>query len=203
MKRWNRWWRFANTEQLLTFTLVSIGTICLTSMIAHSTLFGVQGLPNNASFLRIEGQRLQAIVAPWFGVFFWSVGSFSLFASAMGITDYTSRLAADVLKTTYLRSSSISESRLYFRLVWGLVAIGCLVLLVGMTQPLVLLVISASVGGTMMFLYSALLIKLNRERLPGPIRIHGYRIAALVWATLLFGTLAVLTSWQQLQRLFA
>jgi hypothetical protein len=202
LKRWNRWWRFANTEQLLTFTLVSIATICLTSMVAHSTLFGVPGLPNSASFLRIEGQRLQSIVAPWFGVFFWSVGAFSLFASSMGITDYTSRLAADVLKSTYFRSSAISESRLYFRLVWGLVAIGCLVLLVGMDQPLVLLVISASVGGTMMCMYSVLLIKLNRQRLPGPIRIRGYRVGALVWSTALFGVLAALTIWQQFHRLF-
>ncbi len=201
LTRWNRWWRFANTEQLLTFTLVSIATICLTSMLAHSTLFGVPGLPNGVGFLRIEGERLQSIVAPWFGVFFWAVGSFSLFASAMGITDYTSRLAADVLKSTYFRSAAISESRLYCRLVWGLVAIGCGVLLIGMDQPIVLLVISASVGGTMMFLYSALLIKLNRQRLPAPIRIRGFRVAALVWATALFGTLAALTIWQQLNRL--
>jgi hypothetical protein len=119
----------------------------------------------------------------------------------MGITDYTSRLAADVLKTTYFRTSPVSESRLYFRLVWGLVGIGCTVLLVGMNQPLVLLVISASVGGTMMCMYSALLIRLNRTRVPAPIRIRGYRVAALVWSTVLFGALALLTIWQQLQRL--
>ena len=72
----------------------------------------------------------------------------------MGIADYTSRLTADILKSTYLRSSPVSESRLYFWLVWGLVGLGSLILLVGMDQPLVLLVISASVGGTMMCLYS-------------------------------------------------
>ena len=106
------------------------------------------------AFLQIEGRRLQEIVGPWFGVLFWGIGSFSLFASAMGIADYTSRLAADILKSTYLRSSAVSESRLYFWLVWGLVALGSLILLIGMDQPLVLLVISASVGGTMMCLYS-------------------------------------------------
>src|SRR5690242_14172207 len=65
----------------------------------------------------------------------------------MGIADYTSRLAADVLKSTYLPDSRVTESQLYFRLVWGLVAIGCVVLLAGLDQPLVLLVISACVGG--------------------------------------------------------
>jgi hypothetical protein len=200
MARWQRWWRFANVEQLLTFVLVTVVTICLTSMLAHSTLFGTPGLPQTVAFLQIEGRRLQEIVGPWFGVLFWGIGSFSLFASAMGIADYTSRLAADILKSTYLRSSDVSESRVYFWLVWGLVGLGSSILLVGMDQPLVLLVISASVGGTMMCLYSALLLVLNRRGLPEEIRVRSYRTGALLWSTGFFGLLAVLTVWQQVQR---
>jgi hypothetical protein len=202
MSRWRRWWRFANVEQAVTFAVVSIVTICLTSMLAHSTLYGEAGLPNSVGFLRIEGERLQSIVAPWFGLLFWATGAFSLFGSAMGITDYTSRLAADVIKSTYLRNSAITESRLYFWLVWGLVALGSCIIAVGLNQPMVLLVISASVGGTMMFLYSGLLILLNRTQVPAPIRIDGLRIAALVWAVLFFGVLSRLTLWQQFLRLF-
>jgi hypothetical protein len=201
MARWRRWWRFANVEQTLTFFLVTVITITLTSMLAYSVLFGRPGLPNNVGFLQIEGQRLNAIVAPWFGTLFWAIGAFSLFGTAMGVIDYTSRLAADVLKSTYLPASPITENRIYFGLVWGLVAIGCVVLLSGLTQPLVLLIISASVGGTMMCLYSALLIVINRRCLPGAIRVRSYRLAALVWATLMFGALAGLTIWQQISTL--
>lgn len=201
MARWRRWWRFANVEQLLTFTLVTIITICLTSMLAHSTLYGVPDLPNSVAFLQIEGRRLESIVGRWFGLLFWGIGAFSLFASSMGIIDYTSRVAADVIKSTYLRTSPVSESRLYFWLVWGLVAIGCSILLAGLDQPLVLLIISACVGGTMMFLYSFLLIVINRLSLPAPIRIRSYRLVALIWSTVFFGVLAALTAWQQLQRL--
>jgi hypothetical protein len=201
MARWRRWWRFANVEQALTFVLVTIITIGLTTMLAHSTLFGEPGLPNSIAFLEIEGRRLQSIVGRWFGILFWAIGAFSLFASSMGITDYTSRLAADVLKSTYLRQAPVSESRLYFWLVWGLVAIGCGILLLGVDQPLALLVISASTGGTMMFLYSILLIVLNRRALPDAIKVRSYRIAALVWSTGFFGVLAALTFRQQIQRL--
>jgi hypothetical protein len=202
MMRWQRWWRFANVEQALTFVLVTVVTICLTSMLAHSTLVGRQGLPQTVAFLQIEGRRFQEIVGAWFGLLFWGIGSFSLFASSMGIADYTSRLAADILKSTYLGSSTVSESRLYFWLVWCLVGLGSLILLVGVDQPLVLLVISASVGGTMMCLYSMLLLVLNRRGLPEPIRVRSYRVAALIWSTAFFGVLASLTIWQQLQRLF-
>jgi hypothetical protein len=202
LARWSRWWRFANVEQMSTFALVSILTITLTSMLAHSMLYGEKGLPTTVAFLQIEGRRLQEVVGPWFGLLFWATGAFSLFTSAMGITDYTSRLAADVLKSTYWRESTVTESRIYFWLVWGLVAIGCGILLSGFTQPLVLLVISACVGGTMMFLYSGLLILLNRRCLPAPIRIRGVRLAVLVWSILFFGALAGLTIWQQAQRFF-
>ena len=113
---------------------------------------------------------------------------------------YTSRLAADVLKTSYLRDAS--ESKIYFCLVWGLVAIGCTILLVGFDQPLVLIVISAVVGGFMMFIYSGLLILINRRLLPAPIRIRGARLGALVWAIGLFGVLSVLTMIDKGKELF-
>jgi hypothetical protein len=201
LARWRRWWRFANLEQALTFVLVTLATIALTSMLARSTLFGKPDLPNSVMFLFREGQELQTLVAPWFGVLFWGVGAFSLFASAMGIIDYTSRLAADVLKTTYMRHSNTSESRVYFRLVWGMVGLGTAVILSGFNQPLVLLVISACTGGAIMFLYSFLLIVLNRRLLPAAIAPNPFRIGALVWSTLFFGILSALTIWQQLQRL--
>jgi hypothetical protein len=197
MDRWRRWWRFANVEQALTFVLVTMATIALTSMLAHSTLFGRPDLPNNVTFLLREGQQLQAIVAPWFGVLFWAIGAFSLFATSMGIIDYTSRLAADVLKSTYLRGASTSESRIYFRLVWGMVALGVAIILSGFNQPLVLLVISACTGGVIMFLYSFLLIVLNRNALPAAIRPTSFRVATLAWSTMFFGVLSALTIWQQ------
>jgi hypothetical protein len=201
MDRWRRWWRFANLEQAASFVLVTVATICLTSMLAHSTLFGRSALPNGVAFLQIEGNELAARAGNWFGLLFWATGAFSLFGSAMGIIDYTSRLAADILKSTYLTGSSLSESKLYFGLVWGLVAIGVAILTLDVAQPIALLVISASVGGLMMFVYSGLLIVINRRGLPEPIRVRSWRLASLIWATLLFGALAAITMWEQAGRL--
>jgi hypothetical protein len=201
MARWRSWWRFANLEQVFSFVVVTVVTIGLTSMLAHSTLFGEPNLPNDISFLRIEAQHLESLVGRWFGVLFLSIGAFSLFSSSMGIIDYTSRLAADILKTAYLPRSPISESRLYFWLVWGMVGLGCGILVAGASQPIMLLVISASTGGTIMFLYSVLLIMLNRKFLPSAIRIGPFRTATLVWSTVLFGTLAALTIYTQVQLL--
>ena len=200
LSRWKGWWKFANLEQIFTFVLITFFTILFTSLLAYSTVFGREGLANNISFIRTEGEVLAERVGSWFKYFFWIIGSFSLFAAALGIVDYTSRLAADVIKTSYARQAN--ESKVYAGLVWGLVGIGIVVLLAGFDQPIVLLVIAAVVGGFMMFIYSGLLILINRRILPAPIRIRGVRLGAMIWSILLFGTLSFLTFRDQLAKLF-
>src|SRR5690242_7709661 len=111
LRRWRGWWKFANTEQLTTFVLITFLTILFTSLLAYSTVFGREGLENNIGFLEVEGQVLAERVGSWFQYFFWAIGAFSLFAAALGIVDYTSRLAADVVKTSYARNAS--ESKIY------------------------------------------------------------------------------------------
>ena len=200
LRRWRGWWRFANIEQLTTFVLITFLTILFTSLLAYSTVFGRGELENNIGFLEIEGQVLGERVGTWFQYFFWAIGAFALFAAALGIVDYTSRLAADVVKTSYARNAN--ESKIYAGLVWGLVLIGIVVLLAGFDQPIVLLVISAVVGGFMMFIYSGLLILINRKILPAPIQIRGVRLGALIWSILLFGILSVLTFQDRISDLF-
>ena len=202
LDRWRAWWRFANIEQASTFALVSFLTIALMSMLAYSTVFGREGLANGIDFLQVEGQVLQEVVARWFGVLFWVIGALALFASAMGIVDYTSRLASDMLKTVYLRDRAISVNRIYFLLVWGAAVVGTLILLAGFDQPLILLVFSASFAAVMMFVYSILLIILNRRSLPDAIKVRSYRLGALIWSVAFFGTLTVIVVFQQIQRIF-
>ena len=110
MERWRGWWRFANIEQLSTFVLITFVTILFTSLLAYSTVFGREDLPNNIAFIQTEGEVLGERVGSWFQYFFWTIGAFSLFAAAMGIVDYTSRLAADVLKTSYAHNANESSS---------------------------------------------------------------------------------------------
>ena len=65
-----------------------------------------------------------------------------------------------------------------------------------------LIVISACVGGMMMFIYSGLLILINRKVLSGELRIRGVRLGMMVWSVGLFGTLSVLVIIQQYRDVF-
>ncbi|OLF16738.1 Nramp family divalent metal transporter [Actinophytocola xanthii] len=196
--RWRAWWRFANREQLYTFVLITFLSIMFTSLLAYSTVFGRDDVANGIAFLQVEGNVLGETVGGWFRTLFWAIGAFALFAAALGIVDYTGRLVADVIKTAY--APKAKESSLYFGIVWGLVLVGCVIVVAGFAQPLVLLVISASVGGVMMFVYSALLIMLNRKVLPEQIRIKGVRLGVLAWSFALFGVLSVLTIIDQVKK---
>jgi hypothetical protein len=193
LERWRDWWRKANIEQFVSFFVIGAITITVFSLVARSTVYGVDGIDEAGfDFILLEGEALKAAVAPWFGTLFWLIGAVSLFGAAIGIVDYVSRLCADVLHVGYLRQSSRwTESKLYLAFVWGLIAFGCAVLLAGFDQPLTLVVLAAALSGVVMFIYSMLLIAINRRFLPAPLKIRGFRLGALVWAVGLFGVLSV------------
>jgi hypothetical protein len=205
LARWRGWWNVANKEQLVSFVAITIVTIAIMSLLAYSTVLGAEA-ENNISFLEAEGNALMDTVGTWFGYLFWIIGATSLFAAALGIVDYTCRLVADVLKVSYLRDNQTwSESRIYFLLVWVLVVWSTIILLTIQSQPLILLIISASIGGFMMFIYSGLLILINKRSLPPSVRIGGFRTATMVWSVLLFGfasVIAISDQWDNIKELF-
>jgi hypothetical protein len=192
LRRFQGWWDVANKEQLVSFWFICIFSIIVFSTLAHSTLYGqtiVEGA--NLGFILAEGRALKTAVAPWFGTFFWVFGALSLMLVSLGAIDFVSRIVADVLKTVYLADSQRwSESRLYFIMVWSMIALGSIILLSGVNQPLLLLVIAACLNGMVMFVYSILLIQLNRRGLPPALRVRGVRLGMLVFATLFYGFFA-------------
>lgn len=200
LTRWQRWWKFANAEQLVSFVLITIITIWFMSMVAHATIFG-SDVPNSIGFIKIEGDVLGGLVGGWFKMLFWFVGALSLFAASFGIIDYTARLASNTVKTAYMRKSLFSESKLYASVVWGLCLIGSGVLLIGLNQPLVLLIISAVVGSLQMCVYSGLLVHMNRKSLPAMIKIRGPRVYIMIFCCAVYGSLFVLSANQQIQLL--
>jgi hypothetical protein len=189
LRRFRGWWAVANKEQLVSFWFICVFSITIFSMLAYSTVYSrnISGEANLA-FIRAEGEALKTLVAPWFGTFFWIFGALSLVLVALGVIDYISRIVADVLKTVYLQDSQRwTESRMYFLVVWSTIAAGSAILLSGFSQPLLLLVVSACLSGMVMFVYSILLIQLNRRGLPPALRVRGLRLGMLMFATVFYG----------------
>ncbi len=202
LRRWQGWWRVADREQQLTFLLIG-GVALLVFMTLTFVTVGTGGTAEGLDFIEIQGDALTASTGSWLSTLFWLIGSVVLFSTNLTVLDMVARLTADVLKTGALRDNQTwSESRLYFVTVWGMIVIGSIILLSGVDQPLVLLVIASALNGVVMFIYSCLLLKLNRGVLPREIGLGGVRLGAIVWAVLFYGVFSAILLWDQLGELF-
>ena len=68
---------------------------------------------------------------------------------------------------------------------------GSLILLSGLSQPIVLLIISSPGGGVVMAFYSVMLIVLNRRALPEVARLKGWRLPVMVVIAFFFISFSV------------
>ncbi len=191
MRRWKDWWKVANTEQAVTFWLIGTLGIIILSVLAYSTLFG-QDTGEDFDFIQKEGEVLKDVVAPWFGTLFWTAGFFKLLSTTLGNFDYTSRITADAVKINAVPDSTRwTESRVYAATVWLLVLVGIAILFIFTEQPLLLIVIASCISAFVMFVYSILLIVMNRSFLPHLIRLGGYRLVIMGFAVIWFGYFSI------------
>jgi hypothetical protein len=196
MRRWRNWWKVANQEQLITFYILGLGILIALSVLLNSTLGIVSGGEADITFLREEAQALANQLGTWFEYFFYFAGFAILFSTNVGVIDWVSRLTADSLKVNFLAGSEFwSESKLYITVVWIMAIGGSLIIWTGI-EPLILLLLSATGGGFMMFIYSGLLILLNRRSLPDPIKLKSWRLVGLSVAFLIYAAFVVFIIYQ-------
>jgi hypothetical protein len=202
MRRWNGWWKVANREQFWTFFVIGAVAL-LTFMTLTFVHVGVGSDAESFDFIELQGEALQADQGNWLGTLFWLIGTVVLFSTNLIVVDMIGRLTADVLKTTTLRDNDRwSESRLYFITVWAMILFGSIILLSGFDQPLLLLVVASALNGLVMFVYSILLLQLNRGVLPREIGLKGGRLVAIMWAVLFYGFFSVILIIDQSKQLF-
>lgn len=196
LRRWRGWWKVAHREQFTTFFVLGLAAILLFMMLAFTTV-GVGGSPEGGfEFVRIEGEALKAEHAAWVGNAFWFTGMIVLLSTNLTVLDMVARITADIVKTNWVRESTTwTESRIYVAMAWTMIVFGSIILLVGVDQPLVLIVTSAALNGVVMFVYSVLLIMLNKGMLPATIGLKGFRLGVMFWAVLFYGGFSLFLVW--------
>jgi len=201
LRRWQGWWKVAHREQFTTFAVIG-GAALLILMTLTFVTVGTGADAESFDFIKLEGEALKEDNAA-IGTLFWLIGTVVLYSTNLAVLDMVGRVTADVLKTGPLRDSTRwTESKLYFTVVWLEIAFGSVILLSGVDQPLLLLVIASSLNGLVMFVYSVLLIQLNRGMLPREIGLGGGRLAALLWAVVFYGGFSAVLLWDQIGSLF-
>lgn len=210
LARWQVWWRRANVEHFLAFFCTCVVCLVLLALISYSVFYTAEGTPRpeaaayhkDMAFLYGEAGAVETALGPTFRLLFLVMGAAILFTTEIGVLDAASRISMDIVKVNWLRDSRRwTESRLYFLFLWSTIALACVFAAVGtglIQEKLTFFKLTASLNGAVMFLYSGLLLYLNRFKLPKAIRMGPVRTAVLAWAVLFFGFFAFWTGWQQL-----
>lgn len=177
MRRWKEWMRFIRIDQGIIFWLLGLVTLVLLSLNAYAVL-GPRGIVPEG--LNVAVAQAHIFGQHWGGLGFNSfliMAFLMLFSVMWTIVDAFCRIVSDIVYVNshagpfkkYLGAlEPISVSHLYY----GLVVIMVLMsgLLLPLRQPLVLLTISAVLGGMVMAVYTPVLIYLNNARLPKALR---------------------------------
>jgi hypothetical protein len=186
MRRWRNWWKVANQEQIITFYIACVVVLIALAVLLNSVLGIEPNAEADITFIREEALALGDQIGTWFEDFFYLAGFAILFSTNVGVVDWVSRLTADSLKVNFLaRSQFWSESKLYATVVWIVCIGGSIIVWTGI-EPLILLLLSATGGGFMMFIYSGLLIRLNRRFLPEQIKLRSWRLVGMVVSFLIY-----------------
>jgi hypothetical protein len=189
-RRWNRWWRIANQEQLIIFWFLGAALLIVMAVLVMSTIGISENAASDLGFLQDEGVALSNVIAPWFETAFYVAVFLVLFSTNVGVIDYVSRLTGDSLKVSFLKNNNFwSESKIYITVVWFMIIVGTAILWSG-AEPIALLVIASTGGGFVMAFYSVLLIALNRKALPDFAKLKGWRVPLMVVIALFYVSFA-------------
>ena len=208
LRRWQAWWKASNREHFITFYLLAAFSLMLLSLISHSIAGQMPVVEKGMGFIRAEGTFIGREYGDFFRHLFNWMGIAILLTTELGLLDACARISTGIIKVNWLRDSERwTESRLYFLLLWSQIVLGCLIMLSGLivpgfNQPLVLLVLSASLNGGVMLIYSVLLLWMNNRVLRDRLAMHPVRFAALIWACAFFGYFTVITLKNQLPKLW-
>ncbi len=203
-RRWQHWWRSSNLEHFFSFFLTCMVSLVLLTLISYVLFYDANGAitvevdkyKKGLGFIWAEASALKHQIGDPAKYLFLMMGAMILLTTEFGVLDVASRISSDIVKVSWLRDkASWTESRLYFFFLWGTIVLGTTILLLQEfghnLGAFFLFKLSAAMNGGVMFLYSALLLYLNRWKLPAAVRTSGWRALILVWAVLFFGVFAV------------
>lgn len=180
LSRWRAWWRYAHVDQVGVWAVgcflgMYLNVILAAALIPAGTDIG-QGLAPGATQAEYLARSAEATFGtPIAGRVLWFTtllnGFWILFGTQLAFVDGLVRLATDVLWTASARIRSATRGdirKLYYGLLvlyalWGYVAIR-------LSQPLMLLKISANVAGLVLVIAGLHVLWLNGTLLPREVR---------------------------------
>lgn len=199
LKNFKKWWKNINLEHALVFWITGAVTMVMLSLLAYATSYHAKGIESGINFLFQESSFIsQHSFAP-IGTVFLLMAALMLFGTQFSVTASTSRILSENSVLFAPNKIQVKHlSKLFYIFLWLQIAAGCIVFLLGFTEPLKLVVIGAVMNAATMFIYSILLFVLNTKSLPRSISPSFARRFAIILAILFYGGFSIFTIFQNI-----
>ena len=162
---WKKWWRLVAGEHFIVFWFIGLVTIILLSILAKSLVFGNASV-SGIDFLYQQSSVLTSRIGSVFGIGFLVVAALMLFSTQIGVLESSSRIISEnFLLISYKPGFIANPSLAFYVALWGQIAFGIIVLLLGFQEPRVLLTLSAVLNAVAMMFAFPLVYFLNRKNL--------------------------------------
>jgi len=199
LSRFKIWWKRINLEHFIVFWGTGVFTMLILSLLAYSTIFGSLKENIGINFIINEGAIINTAV-PILGTIFLFIAAMMLFSTQFSILDATSRIMSENLIIFSPKKFKINKiNSYYYSFLWVQIAMGIIIFLVGINQPLTLIIIGAVLNAFTMFVYSGLMLFLNKTSLRKELQPGLIRIAIVFLAFVFYGCFSILTILQYLK----
>jgi hypothetical protein len=196
VSEFKKWWKIINLEHLVIFWFAGLITILMLALLSYTTTYSPGALQqaSNINFLFKEAESLSISLAPLAGFAFLAITSLMLFGTQLTVLDATSRIISEnVVLSLSPKLSEKNLPKIYYLILWGQVLTGALILLLGFSQPLQLVTISAVLNAFTMFVHVGLTLWLNLTELERPLKPTVFRILAMAIAFIFYGGFSAYT----------
>lgn len=192
--RFKIWWRRINIEHGLVFWATGAFTMLLLSLLAYASVYGNSGVETSINFVIHEAQVIARNTYPFWGTFFLIMAGVMLFGTQFSVYGSNSRIAAENLVITNPEKFKIERLPKYFYIfLWLQLLAGATILLLGFTEPLSLVVTGAVLNAVSMFIYTGMVLYLNKTALVEVARPSLLRTLFVFLAFLFYGGFSIFT----------
>jgi hypothetical protein len=200
LQRWQGWWRIVRVDQWCIYFIGALLGMALPGMLYVTFIQSgndIRGLGIAAALAQSVATSQGAI----FGGAIALLGVWILFKAQLDLLDGLTRAVTDILWTGSKRIRAWKGGDVRFvyygvltlASLWGIVALR-------LTQPIVLLILSANMAG-IVFIFSSLhLLHINTRLLPLELRPSKWRRLALIALAIFYGLFPALLIWDSINR---
>jgi hypothetical protein len=198
LQRFRGWMRVARRELLITFVLLILLSVVITTMLVTSTIgTGNAELAGDLTgMVARQGLAIERVGGVWLRVAFLLGGAFALFSTQLGIVDTVTRITGSVFYERYGRRTSFWTLKRTFLLFLTVVVLAAMAIILASwvggealsaLQPNFLVLIAGPFTIASMYVYALVVGYMNARRLPGQLSGPGWTRWGMVWAAALWG----------------